>query len=85
MNEIILSEWITAKKIPVDSMDMERIVFFVKYMDKHSLRLSQYTNSSFSFTNDADLLTFTFSEINEYVTGMKSGKAFPWKRFEENA
>lgn len=83
MNEQIFDLWLDQKKIPNTQVDETTLRFFLRYLDKHSLRLSGVDSQNFHFTNDAQQLKFSFVEIKERVGDMKNGIPFPWERYTD--
>lgn len=82
MNELIYLEWINQGRINDDLIDTDIILFFLKYFDKHSLRLHDFENKTFIFTNDAEFISISTQQIEAYVNDMKSGIPFPWSEYE---
>ena len=83
MNEIILNEWIRQGRIQVSDSEYPFVLFFVKYFDKSSLRLQNIEKDLFTFTNDAQNITLTLSEVLDYSSKLKQGIHFPWTQYDK--
>ncbi|MCB0280353.1 MAG: hypothetical protein KDD94_12665 [Calditrichaeota bacterium] len=82
MNEEVLNLWIESGLISYNESELVILRKFIKLMDKHSLWLYQFKTNQFSFTNDAQRLDFTFTEIEQHIVNMAQGIPFPWQEFE---
>lgn len=82
MNEEIFNLWLSSGKCVIKTSEEASHRFFFKYMDKHSLRLKDFSNNTYYFTNDAQTIQFTSSEIMNYVAELKQGKTFPWAMYD---
>jgi hypothetical protein len=83
MNEEIYTLWLEQGKCDSSSIDPSVILYFLKYLDKHSLRLHNFHLDGLSFTNDAQVIQFSYSEINSHVENLKNGIPFPWESFND--
>lgn len=84
MNEDIFDLWLASGKYSLAAnSDEETIRFFLRYMDKHSLRLADATPPLLSFTNDAQTIRFSEDEIYTHVKNLKAGISFPWESYRD--
>lgn len=82
MNELIFEEWKRQGLLDDLTLEDSLILFFIKYLDKHSLRLHAYASNIFTFSNEAQVINFSSVEITKIVNDMKRGISFPWEKYD---